>query len=194
MKKVLPILLSLSLVFLAGTAVGAQTTDRPARTQPLRPEAIEALEIRQEERQAQRQQWLDQRCDVLENHLSVQINRYQNNADKHTARYERMVARLNALVARLQADGVDTTKLEAAIGVFTEKVQLFAHNAASYVESLKATQGFACGESEGDFRNVLVESRSLLQILRENVLEIRTYWQETLRPLITQLVSTDSEE
>ena len=137
---------------------------------------------------------MERRCDVIENRIAVQVARYENNAQKHTARYERMIARLNALVARLQADDVDTTELEAAIAVLDEKIQLFAHNAASYIESLRATQDFACGESEGDFREALAESRSLLQILRENAVDIRTYWQETLRPLITELVSTDTEE
>jgi exonuclease VII small subunit len=189
MKKILPLLLSFSLFLLAAFPVLAKST-----VQTVRMDSENASPTGLQQRQDRSAQWMEQRCEVIEKRIEVQVARYESNAQQHTARYERMMARLNALVERLQADSVDTTELEAAIVVLDEKIQLFAHNAASYVESLRATQGFACGESEGDFREALTESRSLLQILRENVLDIRTYWQETLRPLITALVSTDTEE
>jgi hypothetical protein len=100
-----------------------------------------------------------------------------------------MQARLNVLVTRLNEAGKDTSELESALLVLDEKIQQFIHNATAYIESLKLAQEFACDEPEINLRGKVTETRSLLLLLRENVMDIRSYWRETLRPMIVALIN-----
>jgi hypothetical protein len=181
-KKLLILGTVVMLVVFSGQVAWAQDAVRVQKTQTIRTAPAVVRDARPVD--------LAQRCQVIKQRFDVQIDRYGLNVRQHTLRYERMQARLNVLVTRLNQAGKDTSELEAALVVLDEKIGQFIHNAATYIESLKLAQEFACDETETRLLGKVTETRSLLQLLRADVADIKSYWQEVLRPMIAALIDT----
>jgi hypothetical protein len=187
MKKLLSFGAGLALLIFSSQLALAKIPTGLDGARTVRAEQANTQELRQAN--------AEQRCQTIQNRFDVQVARYTNNTEKHTARYERMLTRLEALVVRLQTADIDTTGLEASIAVLEGKVDQFVSDANAFIAALGLAQETACDDSETNLLGQVVETRSLLQILREDVLDIRNYWQQTLRPLITSLVEQlDSNE
>ncbi len=185
MKKLIIFsLLSLPL-FLAVTQVNAQRLDRANSVK------VDRVQKADQVRPANATRLAD-RCEAVAEKIGNHVERYQNNTDKHQTRYDRIVARLNALVVRLQEAGIDTVELEVAISNFEQKLILFEAVTADYLAHLAEVQGLACSETEGEFRSALTHLKEHGQEVRLSAQDLKAYWQETLRPLITSLLSNNN--
>jgi len=120
-------------------------------------------------------------CDNLESRIDIRITRYENNAARHKAVHQRVRDKVKAIIDKLDAKGIDTTKLKSDLKELDIKIQKFATDYSSYIEALKATKNYACGESEGQFVKALSDANKYLSTLQRDSLDIRSYYQKTIR-------------
>jgi hypothetical protein len=146
-----------------------------------------AIKLRNEERQENREQILEQRCKNIETRVDTRVKRYENNRQRHVNVYRAMKERIARLVARVEAAGVDATKLKNDLETLDGKIKKLDSDYANFIDGLKTTQDYACGKSEGHFRAKLGEARKGLATARTQWLEIKNYFQGTVRADIQDL-------
>ena len=121
-------------------------------------------------------------CAEVETRIALNIARYDNNKERHIQNYNRLKEKVQEKITKLAGLGVDVTKLDVDLTTLDGKIRLFATDYAAFVAVLRESQTFVCGESEGEFRGKLENSRILLAKVKSDALDIRLYYQETIRP------------
>lgn len=121
------------------------------------------------------------RCEAVTSRISERVSRYDEGKVRRVNAYNNMVDRLTKLSANLKTKGFTTTTLDSDITTLKGKIAKFEADYASFIAKLKETQGFACGKSDGEFRDKLRESKELLPILRSDAQDIRQYFVNTIK-------------
>ncbi len=121
-------------------------------------------------------------CDNLETRIDLRITRYENNTQRHEMMHQNLRDGVKKIIDRLDAKNIDTTKLTADLQELDSKIAKFGTDYAAYIDGLKATKSFACGESEGQFVKALGDANKMLATLQQDSLDIRLYYQKTIRP------------
>lgn len=127
------------------------------------------------------------RCPILESKIQVKVGNFDNNKVKHLVVYGQVKERISALADRLSAQGVDVTALKAYLAVFDQKIQKFSSDYAAYIATLKESQDFVCGKSEGQFRAKWKEAKAALAQVHKDAVDIRTYYAQTLKPELNRI-------
>lgn len=131
----------------------------------------------------QLQERLKIHCENVTTSIDLVINRYNNNKGRQKSAYDAV----QTLITILKTKGYDTTKLEADFNQLMNLVKNFENDYSTFMSTLESSKNFICGNSEGQFLKSLQEARNLIPLLRQNTLEIRNYYQSTIRPDIQQL-------
>lgn len=130
----------------------------------------------------QNQGKLAARCDAVEQRLDTRITAFNNNKGRHIEQHKKMVDRFQKLMAELTTKGYDVSKLEADAKVLNEKIKKFGTDYQAFIDQLKIARLYPCGESEGKFRDEMKKTRDLLQTVQQDSLDVRSYYQTTIRP------------
>lgn len=150
---------------LSGTGEGPKTLDDSAPRMNLTPEV----------------------CADVEAKITEKIERFETHKEAHLAAYEQAVAKINKLIGWLKAHGYQTAQLEADLEVFNTKIKELAVAYAVFIEKLRLTQQYACGESHGAFVRSLGASRYQLDVFKSAVADARNYYQTVIRADIAEL-------
>ncbi len=126
-------------------------------------------------------------CERIENRIRTRINRYENNQQKDRNVFGGMVERLEKLIAVLEARELDTADLEDDLAILKEKVANLDQLHQDFIDSLKETQQYACGQSEGQFKSKLGESRKVISEVKEAIQDIRQFYAGTIRTHLLQI-------
>lgn len=126
-------------------------------------------------------------CDVIEERVQSKITRFEQNKDDHVDKYERVRQKLEDVVEKLEDEGFDVTDLKEHLLEFDQMIKDYAQMYVDFIESLENTQNYACGESEGDFKEALEKSHELLRMVREKRKELREYYRDVIRQDIKDL-------
>jgi|GEM_PF-3498242 len=137
-----------------------------------------------EEKKAQLQ---ERACERIENRIRTRINRYENNQQKDRNVFEGMIERLERLITVFETKGLDTADLEDDLTTLKEKVANLNQAHQDFIDSLKETQQYACGQSDGQFRNKLGESRRVIAEVKEAIRDIRQFYAGTVRVHLLQI-------
>ncbi len=175
MKKIIGITLVLSCFALVNT-VSAQQDNQAGN-----------LEERMNQFKSQLEARLQERCGLIESRIELSISRYENNYERHLANYNKMKDKLNEIIAKISDKGYDTSDLENDVSYLDAEINQFRNNYSDYIGKLRNTGDYACGQSEGQFATALEESRQSLMTVRQDSLDIRLYYQQTVRPHIQAL-------
>lgn len=125
---------------------------------------------------------LQQRCTQATQRIETTVARYNNNKDKHVQQYKDLAARLSALGEKLIAKGYDISKLQADGKILNDKIAKFASDYADVISKLEATKQYACGTSQGAFKQALKTAQDQLKIVKADSVDIRNYYQTVIRP------------
>lgn len=137
--------------------------------------------------QEQKQLRVHNRCDVIGERVRNKLSRFEQNKDDHVARYKRVRNRLEEIVRDLADKGYDVSKLQEDLATMDTMIREYAQLYVDFIESLENTQEYACGDSEGDFREALARSRTLLRQVRQKRQELRRFYGEEIRQDIKAL-------
>jgi len=127
------------------------------------------------------------RCDVIDARAKMIIGRYNDSFPRHVENHEKVAAGVQKLITTLKADGRDTSKLEAVLTTFNQKVQTFGQQSTAVVEQLKVAQQYACGQSQGQYATEIKKSRELAVTAHATLVDLRSYYQNSVRPEIKAL-------
>ena len=122
------------------------------------------------------------RCEIITKNIDNRLARFNDNKNGHAIRYQELKTRLTNLISRLEQKGYDVSKLEADLTVLDTKIKKFADDYVTFIEQLKTTKGFACGQSQGAFADALSKAKDLLRLVRQDAMDIRDYYQTQIKP------------
>lgn len=145
------------------------------------------LEANQEQRQASREGQLAQACERVVAQIQTRIANYQDKKDSRVDRYQNMSDRVSELLDRLEETDVDTTQARSALAEFDVLITAFGESAEASLTELTLTQEYACGESEGVFKEQLQLARESFEELKETGQAVHQYYLESLRPALQAL-------
>lgn len=162
-----------------------------------REEGAQKAKERADGLKAEIQQRVEERCEDVELRVAERIERFIDNKDMHVENYNAVIEKLNEISAKAGEMGLDTTELDAAIGEFQSLVENYAAEYVSFIDMLSEAQSLVCGESEGEYRDMLRLSRNQLLTAREARIATRSYYAEEVRGAIQDLrdqVANSAEE
>lgn len=125
---------------------------------------------------------LQQRCTQATQRIETAVARYNNNKEKHVQQYENLAVRLADLGEKLKARGYDISKLQADGKILRDKIAKFAADYADTISKLEATKQYACGSSQGAFKQALKTAQDQLKVVKADSVDIRNYYQTVVRP------------
>lgn len=131
--------------------------------------------------QASKEKMAQDKCTNIETKIATRINRYENNGEMFQTIYENMQARLTRLVERLKSAGADTTQLESDIATLNTKIEKLKSDQATFMTTLKDSQTFACGKSEGEFKAKIDGARQVPEVLKKDRQDIKDFFQTTIK-------------
>jgi len=126
-------------------------------------------------------------CSVVNARLDERIARFDANHERHVTAYRNLKERIVKFIERSAAKGYDVTDLEADVVALEVKIEKLATDYRAYIAVLRGSREATCGESEGVFRGKLMEARRLLAVVHQDVVDIRNYYQTTIRPDIREI-------
>jgi peptidoglycan hydrolase CwlO-like protein len=123
----------------------------------------------------------EERCKNVETRIATRINRYENNQQMFQTVYGNMQTRLERLLAKLKTAGADTSKLEIDLATLKTKIAKLKADQADFISTLKETQAFACGKSEGQFKAKFDEARKVPDVIKADRQDIKNFFQTTIK-------------
>lgn len=141
--------------------------------------------VKQEKRlefQNNREIMTQDRCKNIEERITTRVGRYENNGNMLETVYGNMQARLTRLIARLDTAGANTTQLKADIATLNTKIDKLKADQATLMATLKDSQIFVCGKSEGEFKGKLDEARKVPEIIKQDRQDIRNFFESAIKP------------
>ncbi|MFW5702385.1 MAG: hypothetical protein ACOCXP_00260 [Candidatus Dojkabacteria bacterium] len=147
-----------------------------------RQQRIQETQQQAAERQEQRAENLEARCEITTGRINNVTARYSENRLRYTNRYERLITRLENLNNYLNEQGIDSGELTSQIERLKELQVEFDSEIGAAIAHLEDSKQFACGQSEGAFRNELQNARQDLLQGRSSAVEINQYFQNTVVP------------
>ncbi|OGC49385.1 hypothetical protein A2W32_04295 [candidate division WWE3 bacterium RBG_16_37_10] len=127
------------------------------------------------------------RCEIITNNIDNRINAYNNKKNAHIKRYDNLKNLIPKIIKNLEEKGYDVTQLKSALSEFDAKIIKYTADYKAFIDALKNTQNFACGESEGDFLNALEDAKTALQTVMLDTRDIHYYYQNVFKKLISDL-------
>jgi hypothetical protein len=157
--------------------------------------AAEELKMRLEKRKtelktkllATEQVRLKARCKASQAVLTGLSKRLDNTAANHTKAYKAINTKLSTLTPKLDDKGLDTTALKNAQVTLANKIAAYETNLKSYQQAVSDLKTMDCVADPTAFKASLETARSLRQKLHDSAADIRTYVNQTIKPILAQL-------
>ncbi len=176
MKKIFFVLLVFTFLFVS--PIAAQTN----------PERKELQEDRQELQQ-QRQENIQERCNIAISTIDNIISNYNSNKLRYINRYNILFARLNNLIIHLEEKNIEVNSLSNHVAELQELIKNFSSYMGLSFAKLEESKNFICGESNGQYRAIILEARELLLLARQSAVEINQYLLYTVVPDLRDIKS-----
>jgi chromosome segregation ATPase len=123
----------------------------------------------------------EEKCKTLETKIATRLNRYENNSQMTENVYGNIQTRLTKLLDKLKTAGADTKKFETDLATLQTKIDKLKADQATFLASLKETQAFVCGKSEGEFKTKLENSRKVPELIKADRQDVRSFFEKTLK-------------
>lgn len=128
-------------------------------------------------------------CEAIGGNVDKRIANFEKDRTKKVSQYSTIQKKLDTLLTRMEAAGYDTTEPRVSMVTLDQKIAKFSSDYALYQNELKETKQYACGKSDGEFRAKLSLTREQLKVVRQDAVDIRTFWAKTVKPQIEALKS-----
>lgn len=128
-----------------------------------------------------------QRCSDVTRKVGQVTDRYDQSKDKYMNAYENIAKNIEQVSLKFKADGYDTTQLEQHLAQYNNMIQ----NANRYYNEFKTgmdnSKKGVCGNSESEAQRQFTSARTQLMNCKNEMTDLRSYAQETLRQDILDL-------
>ncbi|HBB64362.1 MAG: hypothetical protein UR34_C0011G0029 [candidate division WS6 bacterium GW2011_GWC1_33_20] len=130
-----------------------------------------------------------QKCIDVTRKVDLVTERYNENQEKYMNAFENVFKNVEALALKFKADGYDTAQLEQHLEEYNNMVQ----NASRYYNEFKVgmdnSKKGVCGNSDADAGQEFNTARTQLMECKNEMLQLRTFAQETLKQDLLDLKS-----
>ncbi len=193
LKKVLVVLVL--VLFLSSVTFAANQDSQTIEDykDSIREGRKEMIEEAKENREELKEEVKERICERLEKKIDLKLARFDKNKGVHVAKYQRLKEKLERVLDKLEDKGFDVSQLEDHLPALDDLIKQYAKAYSDFIESLRFTKGYACGKSEGDFRDSLGGAREMLAKVKELRKEIRDYYKDVIREDIKDLREQASE-
>lgn len=154
-----------------------------------------AREEKEASRAAAKQERQEERCEQIEAKINNRINRYEENANKHTARLNAISEKLSNMIENLQGKGCDVSQLTILVASLDEKIVELSALYRTFISELQGTRSLVCGESNGEFVAMVKSSNAKLTEFRRQANGIAKFVTDEVKPAFKATAATclDSE-
>ena len=128
-----------------------------------------------------REEIQEERADTIQKRIELIITRFDNNKDRHIEVYQKTKVRLKEIADALEAEGYDVVKIRGDYRELDLKIKKAATDYAAFIKKLEEAAELEPGASDGQFAATIQEARSLLRVFREDILDIRHFYQTVIR-------------
>ncbi|MGQ9705244.1 MAG: hypothetical protein ACUVRX_11550 [Actinomycetota bacterium] len=87
----------------------------------------------------------------------------------------------------MKAKGYDVSKLEQDLATWKEMFQKFAQDYRAFIQKLEEIAALSPEQAQGNFYSLLGETRQLLRVVRQDAMDIRLFYQRTIRADMQEL-------
>ena len=129
-------------------------------------------------------------CVKTQQMISERRSYFWNKGNEYTTAYTNLTNSINNSIANIDEAKLDTATVKSYVTKLQEKIDKFIKDFNLYSDSLVATGKTldnACQRPKTEFKEKLLKSQTLLQTVRADVVEIRTYVNEAVIPEIKTL-------
>lgn len=127
------------------------------------------------------------RCQIIESKIQIKAVNFDNNKMRHLEIYNQVKNKITEIAEILKNSGGDIDSLNTHLTTFEQKIQKFSSDYAIYIQALKNTQAYACGKSEGEFRNSWRQVKTALAQVHKDAVELRTFYATVLKPEVNRV-------
>jgi len=141
-----------------------------------------------------REEIQEDRADTVQKRIELIITRFDNNKDRHIAAYNKVKSQLKEIADALEAKGYDVVKIRGDYRELDLKIKKAATDYAAFIKKLEEAAELEPGASGGQFAATIQEARSLLRVFREDILDIRHFYQTVIRKDLEDLKEQNPPE
>lgn len=134
-----------------------------------------------------REQIKEQKCKNVQARIRTRIKRYENKQTQSQNVFGNLVSRVESVNTKLKEKGLDTSKLESDSLMLKEKINELNIEHEKFIAGLESAENNACGESDGEYKKQLGDARKMSTEVRGKLIEVREYYQATIRADILEL-------
>lgn len=134
-----------------------------------------------------RQQILENRCDATYSRIDAALKNYSIRKDNHLGFYQQALTRWQKLVELAESKGKDTTQIKKDLAEFGTMVTAAKTQYSGFVSTLEEAKKLDCGDSKGQFKGLIAESRAEMKILQEKVKDLKEFVKLHIRPDLSAL-------
>lgn len=134
------------------------------------------------------------RCEKINSNVEKIISNYDEKVAKHIEKYQNIVIKVETAVNRIEEKGIDVTMIRSQLETLNQMILNMHQNREQYINTLRDSQNYICGESEGEFKNRIQTARTELNLVKNNAEEIKNYMENTIRPELLRLREQLSEK
>lgn len=178
MKKIVTVAL-MAAITLVISATQAKAEDNP---KPEKPEKRVQAQLLSSSTKAKIASSTSAKCEMVNSRIDLKIANFDNGQLRRVSSYQNMKDRLSRAIDKLTAKGVDTSDLKADLVMLDAKIAKLAQDYRAHVDGFRAAKNYDCGESQGQFRRQITESRRELSQVRKDVLDIRSFYATAIKP------------
>ena len=149
---------------------------------------------RADEVKERREEVQEERADTVQKRIELIITRFDNNKERHIAAYNKVKSQLKEIADALEAEGYDVVRIRGDYRELDLKIKKTATDYAAFIKKLEEAAELEPGASGGQFAQVLQEARSLLRVFREDILDIRHFYQTVIRKDLEDLKEQNPAE
>ena len=112
---------------------------------------------------------------------------YRKNFNKHKTTYINVVDRISEILDELEEKGYDVTSARASLVVFRAQIEGTQNDFDSFALEFQQARELLCEDDISGYRESLKQSRNQLKVLRNNMLNLRSEYQNTVKPELLEI-------
>lgn len=126
-------------------------------------------------------QFIENRCERVTFNIDNRIERYNTNKQRHVERYNEIKSRIEETLTKLENNGIDVSKLKTDLSELNQMFIDFANAYTLVIDQLELAKTYACGDSEGQFRDAVQKAQQDLILARNKATDIITFIRTTIK-------------
>lgn len=150
-------------------------------------EAKETIAPLREAAKEQRKENIAERCTKVTENIDKRIAKFESDHNGRVKVFMTIKERVQERITKLKARGVNVTTVEANLVTLQTKIDKLNADHAAYLEKLKATKAFVCGQSQGEFKAALEAARDAQKVVFADAKDLIAFIKDTLKPNLEAL-------